>query len=68
MNYMKIWLREMREAYVASGNSGNPMEEIKSVSVSDKIFKVAMKVCKMRTRDLDDLIDDPNGFECLVNE
>ena len=68
VNYMKIWLREMREAYVASGNSANPMEEIKSASVSDKIYKVAMTVCKMRTRDLDDLIDDPNGFECLVNE
>lgn len=27
-----------------------------------------MKVCKQRTRDLDDLIDDPNGFEALVND
>ena len=27
-----------------------------------------MKVCTQRTRDLDDLIDDPNGFESLVND
>ena len=66
VNYMKIYLREMREKFAASGNSMT--EEIKSITVSEKVYKVAMKVCKMRTRDLDDLIDDPNGFECLVNE
>lgn len=27
-----------------------------------------MKVCKHRTRDLDDLIDDPNAFDCLIND
>ena len=56
----------MREAFAASGNSMS--EEIKSATVSDKIYKVAMKICKNRTRDLDDLIDDPNGFEALVSD
>ena len=56
----------MREAFAASGNSMT--EDIKSHSVSDKVYKVAMKICKNRTRDLDDLIDDPNGFEALVND
>lgn len=27
-----------------------------------------MKICINRTRDLDDLIDDPNGFEALVSD
>ena len=27
-----------------------------------------MKVCRQRTKDLDDLIDDPNGFDSLVSE
>ena len=44
VGYMKIYAREMREAFKASGNSTT--EEIKSTTVSDKIFKVAMKVCK----------------------
>ena len=66
VGYMKIYVREMREAFKASGNSAT--EEIKSTTVSDKIFKVAMKVCKHRTRDLDDLIDDPTGFEVLVTD
>lgn len=56
----------MRECYQASGNSDSA--DIKSSSVSDKILKVAMKVCKHRCRDLDELIDDPNGFEALVND
>lgn len=64
--YLKIYLREMREAFIKSGNSMT--EDIKSATVTDKIFKVAMKVCKNRTRDLDDLIDDPNGFDSLVSE
>ena len=63
---MKIYVREMREAFKASGNSAT--EEIKSKTVTDKIFKVAMKVCKHRVRDLDDLIDDPCGFEALVSD
>ena len=66
VGYMKIYVREMREAFKASGNSAT--EEIKSKTVSDKIFKVAMKVCKHRVRDLDDLIDDPCGFEALVSD
>lgn len=66
VSYMKIYVREMREAFAASGNSST--EEITSATVSDKIYKVAMKVCQQRTRDLDDLIDDPNGFEALVSD
>lgn len=56
----------MREAFAKSKNSTT--EEIKSKRVTDKIFKIAMKVCNLRTKDLDDLIDDPDGFESLVNE
>lgn len=66
VSYMKIYVREMREAFAASGNSMT--EDIKSKSVSDKIYKVGMKVCRQRMRDLDDLIDDPNGFESLVSD
>ena len=66
VSYMKIYVREMREAFAASGNSMT--EEIKSKTVTDKIYKVAMKICKNRTRDLDDLIDDPQGFMSLVSE
>ena len=56
----------MREAFAKSGNQTS--EAIKSTTVTEKIYKVAMKVCKQRTRDLDDLIDDPMGFESLVND
>jgi hypothetical protein len=31
----------------------------KSSSVSEKVLKVAMKVCEKRLKELDDLIDDP---------
>lgn len=55
----------MREAFAASGNSMTA--EITS-RVPDRVYDVAMKVSKQRTRDLDDLIDDPNGFECLVSD
>ena len=56
----------MREAFAASGNSTT--EDIKSETVSDKIYKIAIKICRNRTRDLDDLIDDPNGFDALVSD
>ena len=56
----------MRESFAACGNSAT--EEIKSITVTEKIYKVAIKICKNRTRDLDDLIDDPNGFDMLVND
>ena len=64
--YLKIYVRQMREAFAASGNSAT--EEIKSITVTDKIYKVAFKIAKNRTRDLDDLIDDPDGFEALVSD
>ena len=66
MGYIKKYVREMREAFKASGNSATA--EIKSASVSEKIYKVAMKVCRNRCRDLDDLIDAPNGFDSLVSD
>lgn len=56
----------MREAYQAA--KGALDQPIESKTVTNKIYKVAMKVCKQRTRDLDDLIDDPNGFEALVSD
>ena len=65
VGYMKIYVREMREAFAASNNSMTA--EITS-RVPDRVYEVAMKVCKQRTRDLDDLIDDPNGFDCLVSD
>jgi hypothetical protein len=51
----------MREKYEEDPNG--PWE---SESVSKKILKVAQNVCEKRNRDLDDLIDDPKGFEPLV--
>ena len=66
VSYLKIYVREMREAFIKSGKSMT--EEIKSSTVTEKIYKVAMKVCKQRTRDLDDLIDDPSGFNALVTD
>lgn len=66
VSYLKIYVRQMREAFAMSGNSMTA--EIKAHSVSDKVYKVAMKICRNRTRDLDDLIDDPNGFEALVSD
>ena len=47
VSYMKIYVQEMREAFAASGNSMTA--DIKSATVTDKIYKVAMKVCKQRT-------------------
>ena len=66
VSYLKKYVREMREAFEENGQS--PTEEISSKTCTDKIYKVALKVCKQRTRDLDDLIDDPNGFESLVTD
>ena len=54
----------MREAFQATGS----LDGLKSETVGRKLFKVALKVCKQRTRDLDELIDDPNGFEALVSD
>ena len=55
----------MREAYEAADGD---VSKLKSKTVNSKLFKVAMRVCSQRTRELDDLIDDPNGFEALVSE
>ena len=37
-------------------------------SVTDRVLKVAMKVCEKRLKDLDDLIDDPSAFAELVTD
>jgi hypothetical protein len=37
-------------------------------TVTDKVLKVALKVCDKRLRELDDLIDDPNAFTSLVTD
>lgn len=55
----------MREAYETADGD---VSKLKSKTVNSKLFKVAMRVCSQRTRELDDLIDDPNGFEALVSE
>lgn len=44
VSYIKIYVREMREAFIKAGRSTT--EEIKSATVTDKIYKVAMKVCR----------------------
>lgn len=41
---------------------------IVSESINSKLLKVALKVCTKRTRELDELIDDPNGFDNLVSD
>lgn len=43
VSFLKIFVREMREAYAAAENKEET--EIKSATVTDKIYKVAMKVC-----------------------
>jgi hypothetical protein len=37
-------------------------------TVTDKVLKVALRVCDKRLRELDELIDDPNAFTSLVTE
>ena len=63
-NYLKIFVREMREAYEANPNGS----EWKSPSVSTRILKVAMIVCERRSKDLDEMIDDPNAFGAMVSD
>ena len=54
---MKTYVREMRD----SQGSAAP-------SVPSNVFKVALRVCEKRLRDLDDLIDDPSAFQELVTD
>lgn len=58
--HLKRYIRELRES--AAVEDG----EIKT-GVKDKVIKVAMKVCERRLKDLNELIDDPSGFELLVS-
>ena len=37
-------------------------------TVTEKVLKVALKVCEKRIKDLDDLIDDPTAFLSLVTD
>lgn len=60
-NYLKIYLREIREAF----DRGQPLV---SASVSEQILTVALDVSSRRVRDLDDLIDDPTAFGQLVSD
>ena len=63
-SYLKIYVREMKEAYQASRDAVN----LQSPSVGKRLLKVALRVCKNRTRSLDELIDDPNGFGQVVSD
>lgn len=58
--HLKKYVRELRES--AQSEEG----EIKT-TVKDKVIKVAIKVCERRLKDLNELIDDPTGFENLVS-
>jgi tubulin monoglycylase TTLL3/8 len=60
---LKIYVREIREAYDADPNG-----DIYSRSVEPDVLKVAQDVCMRCVRDLDDLIDDPEAFGQLVSE
>jgi hypothetical protein len=53
---VKVFVKEMR---ASNGEK---------TSVSDKVLKVALRVCEKRLRELDELIDDPNAFNSLVTE
>lgn len=62
---LKTYVREMLEAFDADPDMKS---KIVSQSIDVKLLKVAIKVCSKRTRELDELIDDPNGFENLVSD
>ena len=66
---MKTYVREMRQCHEQLVELGtDESSEIVSESVDEKVLKVASSVCEKRTRDLNALIDDPEGFEQLVSE
>ena len=52
---MKRYVREIRECYEQG-------QELKS-TVTKKVLQTAMDVCQRRTRDLNELIDDPSSSE-----
>lgn len=60
-NYLKIFLREIRECF----EQGKKLE---SKTVGKELLQVALDVSLRRVRDLDDLIDDPSAFEALVSD
>jgi hypothetical protein len=54
-------MREVRENFESGGSTN-------ANTVSDELIACALNVCQKRVRDLDDLIDDPEGFGCLVSD
>jgi tubulin monoglycylase TTLL3/8 len=58
----------MRASYEESLALGNGAAAVKSASVASRTLAVAQNVCEKRNRDLDELIDDPRGFEPLVSD
>jgi len=59
-SYLKIYVREMRESFIENGSA--------NTTVKSNVLKVAFKVCEKRTKDLDELIDDPTAFQALVSD
>ena len=58
--HLKKYVRELRQS--AMSEEG----EIKT-TVKEKCLKLAIKVSERRLKDLNELIDDPTGFESLVS-
>lgn len=48
MSYLKIYVRELREGYDATGN----VDDLKS-TVTERVVKAALAVCSKAVRDLD---------------
>lgn len=64
---LKTYVREMRTSYSNYKSSGNPAD-LKSESTQNNVLEVAQNICEKKTRDLDDLIDDPHAFQELVSD
>lgn len=63
-SYLKTYIREVRECYEALEADGNEQNAtISAPSISKKVLATSIAVCTKRTRDLNDLIDDPNAFD-----
>ena len=60
-NYLKIYARELREAF----DYDKPLI---SATVNKELLQVAINVSLRRVRDLDELIDDPTAFEQIVSD
>jgi len=58
--YLKIYAREIREAFESGGALTS--------TVNKEVLRVALEVSQRRVRDLDDLIDDPTAFGQIVSD